>query len=88
MTFKPKYAGYLFTKISLDNFIKEYEKANPKDDLNKLRKDLLHFKQLKAEGVKCNCGNSLWIIGSAISGTGCFTCITGETDFSNDYEIE
>ena len=87
MTFKPKFEGYKFTKISVDNFIEKYKMNNPKEDLTKLKKNILYFKQLKKDGVKCYCGNSLWVIGSAISGKGCFTCITGETDFSNDYDI-
>ena len=56
--------------------------------MNRLKKDLLYFKQLKLKGEKCICGNPIWIIGSAISGKACFTCITGERDFSDAYEIE
>lgn len=80
--------NYHFTKIPVDNFIKDFKKKNPKEDFDQLRKDLLYFRQLKKNGVKCNCGNALWVIGSAISGKGCFTCTTGETDSSDDYEIE
>lgn len=88
MNFKPKFANHQFTKISVDSFIEKYKINNPKEDLMKLRNDILYFRQLKIEGVNCNCGNSIWVIGSAISGKGCFTCITGESDCSNDYEIE
>ena len=88
MNFKPNFSNHKFTKISVDSFIEIYKPNNPQADLKKLRNDILYFRQLKIEGVKCNCGNSLWVIGSAISGKGCFTCITGESDFSNDYEIE
>jgi hypothetical protein len=34
MTFKPKFADYKFTKISVDNFIEKYKMDNPKEDLN------------------------------------------------------
>jgi len=88
MIFKPKYADFNFTKISIDNFIKMYSKNNPKDDLNSLKKRLLQFKKLKEKGETCSCGNPIWIIGSAIAGKACFTCITGEADCSDDYEIE
>ena len=27
-------------------------------------------------GVKCACGNPIWVIGSALAGNACFTCIT------------
>lgn len=34
-------------------------------------------------------GNPIWAAGSAITGTPmCFTYMTGETDDSEDYEIE
>ena len=88
MNSKPKFANHNFNKISVDSFIEKYKKDNPKEDLKQLKNSILYFKQLKKEGVKCNCGNSIWVIGSAISGKGCFTCITGESDYSNDYEIE
>ena len=51
MTFKPKFAGYKFTKISVDNFIEKYKMNNPQEDLNKLRKEILYFRQLKIDGV-------------------------------------
>jgi hypothetical protein len=88
MNFRPKGGNYKFNKVSIDSFIEMHIEANPGTDTKQLRKDLIHFRQLKTEGVKCTCGNDIWIIGSAISGTGCFTCITKETDCSDDYEIE
>lgn len=88
MTFKPKFSHHKFTLISIDKFIEQHKRNNPQEDLKKLKKDLLHFRQLKMNGVQCNCGNELWVIGSAISGKGCFTCITGEADSSDDYEIK
>ena len=39
-------------------------------------------------GLKCKCGQPIWVIGSAEVGFGCFTCITGETYSSGDYELE
>jgi hypothetical protein len=87
MTYKTKYAFNNFEKISVNRFIKEYKTINPKADINSLKESLLHFRHLKAKGEKCRCGNPVWAIGSAISGRGCFTCITGEADCSNDYEI-
>jgi hypothetical protein len=88
MNFKPDFASIELNKISINNFIKKYKIDNPKEDVKKLKDDLIYFKQLRKEGATCNCGNSIWVIGSAISGKGCFTCITGESDCSNDYDIE
>lgn len=39
-------------------------------------------------GVKCSCGNDIWLIGSASVGNSCFTCITGESQPNSDYEID
>jgi len=41
------------------------------------------------QGARCDCGNPIWVIGSAFSGfDGCFTCITGEACPEDDYEID
>lgn len=88
MSFKPGFADYQFKKISIDKFIEQYKMKNPKEDFKTLKEDLLYFRQLQIEGAKCNCGNPIWVIGSAITGKGCFTCITGESDPSDDYEIK
>jgi hypothetical protein len=35
------------------------------------------------------CGEPIWATGTAIVGwNGCFTCISGENDDSEDFEIE
>lgn len=64
MTSEAKFEDYKFTKISVDNFIKRYRMNNLREDLNKLRKDILYFRQLKIDGVKCACRNP--IVGSWI----------------------
>jgi hypothetical protein len=88
MTFRPTYTDSQFTKISIDKFIEKFKADNPKEDTITLRKSLLHFKKLKAEGATCDCGNSIWIIGSAFSGRTCFTCLAGVSHCSDDYEIK
>ena len=88
MTFKPKFSNSSYRNISIDNFIYKFKINNPNTDLSTLKKGLLNFKQLKENGERCVCGNEIWIIGSAIAGKGCFTCITGDTDQTDDYEVE
>ena len=39
-------------------------------------------------GVKCDCGNPIWGIGSAVMSNSCFTCITGEAMPDNDFEMD
>jgi hypothetical protein len=38
--------------------------------------------------VTCRCGNPIWVIGSAVVGNACFTCITGEALPDDDFEID
>ncbi len=76
-----------FELISIDKFVTHKIKKNPDLKAVQLKKDLEEFKLRKAQGELCDCGNPIWIIGSALVGKGCFTCITGESDCSNDYEI-
>jgi hypothetical protein len=44
----------------------------------------------KLSGKKCeNCGNEMWAAMSGILGwDGCYPCMAGESDSSNDYEID
>jgi len=44
--------------------------------------------QQKANQAVCHCGNPIWAVGSALCGSAmCFTCITGEADCSEDFEV-
>ncbi len=77
-----------FTPIALEDYIASHLQVNPQvqpaDLRRRLRRALADFKA----GRKCRCGNPLWVIGSAEVGNACFTCITGETATSGDYELE
>jgi hypothetical protein len=76
-----------FQKISIEDFVVQTIKSNPELKAGELKKDLEGFMKRKTQGELCDCGNPIWIIGSAITVKGCFTCITGESDCSEDYEI-
>ncbi len=73
--------------ISIDQFLDSQFRNN--QGREKLKSQLQGLVKEKANGAKCvNCGNEIWVIGSALSGSKmCFACITGETDDSNDYEV-
>lgn len=88
MSFNPSFETNRFKKISINAFVDKYKKSNPGADTGELKKNLTNFKKLKSKGETCSCGNPIWIIGSAIAGQGCFTCITGESYSENDYEIK
>ena len=76
-----------FTPISIEKFIKNQMKSNPKDNPNEVKKQILRALKDYKNGVKCSCGNDIWVIGSAFSENMCFSCITGETYPDDDYEI-
>ena len=78
-----------FTPISLDEYVDRHMKANPKDTS---REEIITALKSALDdhnsGVKCHCGNPIWVIGSAFAGNACFTCITGEAFPDSDYEID
>ena len=77
-----------FIPISIENYIKLHLKNNPGENEKELRKALKSALSDYKRGVKCHCGNDIWVIGSAIVGNSCFTCITGESFPTEDYEID
>ncbi|MHC1706962.1 MAG: hypothetical protein AB9842_05510 [Bacteroidales bacterium] len=77
-----------FVAISIDKYIKMYLKNNPSDNEKDLSESLCIALSNYQKGVKCSCGNDIWVIGSASMGNSCFTCITDESYPDNDYEIE
>jgi hypothetical protein len=77
-----------FIAISIDDYIKKYLANNPNENEAELRKNLNSALADYKKGLKCDCGNDLWVIGSAAVGNSCFSCITGEAQPSGDYELE
>jgi len=77
-----------FKPISINKYIKLHLKNNPSENEKDLRKKLKSALEDYSKGVKCSCGNDIWVIGSAIVGSKCFTCITGEGYPTDDYEID
>ena len=77
-----------FIPVKLDKFVEKYIKSNQgtsrKEITNSLKAALSDYKS----GIKCDCGNPIWVIGSAVVGKACFTCITGEAIPDNGYEID
>jgi hypothetical protein len=61
---------------------------NPSENEINLRKRLNSPLEDYKNGIKCSCGNDIWVIGSASVGNGCFTCITVESQPDSDYEID
>lgn len=74
--------------ISINVYIKKHLKNNPNENEKDLRKRINSALADYKKGIKCSCGNDIWVIGSASVGNSCFTCITGESSPMDDYEIE
>jgi len=77
-----------FVPISIDKYIKKHLDSNRSENEKDLRKRLNSALTDYKNGVKCSCGNDIWVIGSASVGNSCFTCITGESQPNNDCEID
>lgn len=77
-----------FTPIKLNDYVEQHLRANPDvgraDLVERLRNAIAATKR----GERCQCGQPIWIIGSAEVGISCFTCITGESGPDKDYEID
>lgn len=79
---------YGFIPISINAYVEAFMKINPKYSRKAILDSLKSALQDYKAGAKCTCGNPIWVIGSALAGNACFTCITGEADPSEDYEID
>lgn len=77
-----------FIQISIDRYVQMHLKNNPSENEMDLRKRLAAALKAYENGVKCSCGNDIWVIGSASAGQNCYTCITGEAFPVDDYEID
>jgi len=77
-----------FVPISIDSYIKLHLKNYPTENETDLKRRLNAALEASGKGIKCACGNDIWVIGSAFVGNSCFTCITGESCPTDDYEID
>jgi len=77
-----------FAPIELRDYVRKYVQANPGADEREVTARLRQSLAAYQAGAKCQeCGEPIWVIGSAESGNFCFSCATGEADSADDYEI-
>lgn len=76
-----------FTPIRMEDYVELHLRANPGDKRAEVIARLEYAIDAYRKGIRCQCGARIWIIGSAEAGLACFTCITGEYEPDNDYEI-
>jgi hypothetical protein len=77
-----------YTPITIDNYVALHVQNNPTVQAPELRKKVLAALQDFKNGIKCQCGNDIWVIASASVGNSCFNCIIGESAPSTHLEIE
>ncbi len=78
----------MWIPITIDDFVKLHLQNNPNENEKVLRVRIEAALDDYKNGVKCRCGNDIWIAGSASSPFGCFSCISGRDYPAGDYEIE
>lgn len=78
----------MFVPITMDDYVEKHLAANPGVRRAELIERLQYALASARAGARCECGNPIWVIGSAEVGLSCFTCITGEAVPSEDYEID
>lgn len=76
--------------ISIEKFAERFVRENKDENKHQVINNLKSAANRKENGVTCIvCSQPIWAIGSAITGTDmCFSCTTGESDSSDDYEID
>ena len=77
-----------FTLISKSAYVDRFLAANPSERRADVVSRLDDAITAYNADQRCNCGEPIWIVGSAEAGYGCFTCIAGEAKPDNDYEID
>jgi len=76
-----------FVPIKIAEYVKMHLRSNPGENAADVTARLHSALEAYKAGRRCSCGAPIWVIGSAQTGFMCFTCITGESDTSEDYEI-
>ena len=77
-----------FCPIELEDYLDRHMGSNPSDDRDLIKKNIKKMISFHKEGVRCHCGNEIWVIGSAIKDfPQCFFHVTGEARPDDDFEI-
>jgi hypothetical protein len=77
-----------FVPINLERYVELFVRANPGESPSAVRARLEAALSDHKAGVRCHCGNPIWVVGAAEAGNSCFTCITGDSAPSDDVELE
>ena len=77
-----------FTPISFEAYVEKHLQVNPGGSRKEIAAALKAALDAFKSGQRCECGTPIWVIGSAVAGNGCFTCITGRAEPTEDFEID
>jgi hypothetical protein len=77
-----------FTPISKQEYVALHLMNNPSTNEAELRNNLDNTLTDFNNRIKCSCGKDIWVIGSASLGNGCYSCLTGETLPTDNYELD
>ena len=77
-----------FKPVSFGSYVELYLNANPDFGREEIRTLLTSALNDHKRGERCDCGNLIWVIGSALAGNAYFTCITGDSVPDDDYELD
>ncbi len=77
-----------FVPITLGQYVNLFLKNNPGSSRSEVTERVQGTLASFKVGTLCHCGQPIWVIGSAEAGAGCFTCITGESEPIDDYELD
>ncbi len=86
-------AGYeskykiIWIPVTIDEYVKIHLQKNPDENEKVLRVRIEAALDDYKNGVKCQCGKDIWIVGSASSPFDCFSCITG-IDYPHAHLVE
>lgn len=76
-----------FTPIRIEDYAARRLQSNPGESIDEITAALLAALRAHRSGVRCDCGEPIWVLGSAFAGYACFTCITGEAFPEHDFEL-
>jgi len=77
-----------FKPIRFESYVELFLKNNPDFGQAEIISLLTSALNSHKRGDRCDCGNPIWVIGSALAGNACFTCITGDSLPDDDYELD
>jgi hypothetical protein len=76
-----------FVPIKLSDYVDLYLRSNRSETRDQVTRRLQSALAGYKAGSRCHCGAQIWVVGSAEAGNACFTCLTGESGPSQDYEL-